>query len=153
MSGDRVMRTYRVLVTGSRNWTDEQVIKDALWYTWAGPLQANAEAVLIQGECEFGGADLIAKEVWHAMGLEVESYPAEKDALGRILGPKRNQEMVNTGADLCLAFPLPGSRGTRNCMRLARNAGIPVLEFKPGERVASRWTDFQDIDEGLSEFS
>lgn len=149
MSGDGVMRTYRVLVTGSRNWTDRGVIRDALWYALIGPLEGNPDSVLIQGECEFGGADLIAKEFWKGWELPVEGYPAERDALGRILGPKRNKEMVDTGADVCLAFPLPGSRGTRNCMHLAREAGIPVLEFKPGERVAARWSDFQAIDEGL----
>ena len=37
--------------------------------------------------------------------------------------------MVNAGADLCLAFPLGESRGTRDCVRRADAAGIPVLNY------------------------
>jgi hypothetical protein len=44
-------------------------------------------------------------------------------------GPYRNQEMVDAGAAVCLAFILPGSRGTIDCVKRARAAGIPTLEF------------------------
>lgn len=47
------------------------------------------------------------------------------------LAPIRNKQMVELGADLCLAFPDHpkghGSRGTWNCIDLAQQAGIPVL--------------------------
>lgn len=118
----------RILVTGSRDWTDratiERALRDALLSLGAGP-----DAVLVQGECHLGGADIIAKEIWQGWGLDVESHPAEFGPDGRVLGPKRNAHMVSLGADLCLAFPLPSSRGTRNCMRLAREAGIPVRTY------------------------
>lgn len=48
-------------------------------------------------------------------------------------GPRRNAAMLLPGlvskppANLVLAFPLPGSWGTKSCMRLAKDAGIPVL--------------------------
>lgn len=48
-------------------------------------------------------------------------------------GPRRNAAMLASGmasplpANLVLAFPLPGSWGTKSCMRLANEAGIPVL--------------------------
>ena len=60
----------------------------------------------------------------------MEGHPAEWRG-GRLCGPERNAHMVSLGADLCLAFPLPSSRGTRNCMRLAREAGIPVYVYEP----------------------
>lgn len=41
-------------------------------------------------------------------------------------GPLRNRDMVTAGADKVLAFPLGPSRGTRGCMRLAREAGLDV---------------------------
>lgn len=41
-------------------------------------------------------------------------------------GPLRTRDMVALGADLVLAFPLGPSRGTRSCMRLARQAGLSV---------------------------
>lgn len=53
-------------------------------------------------------------------------HPGKCDDFCPDAGPRRNAYMVSLGADICLAFPLPGSRGTRNCMRLARQAGIDV---------------------------
>jgi len=120
----------RILVTGSRDWTDQKTIDTALADAWHD-LGQPPDAVLVQGECEYGGADLIAKQVWERQGLTVESHPAQRDTQGRILGAERNAKMVALGADVCLAFPLPSSRGTRNCMRLAREAGIPVKVYTP----------------------
>ena len=115
----------RILVTGSRDWADRGAVIDALWEAWID-LGRRGDTVLVQGECHLGGADLIAKDVWEQCGLPVESHPAEMGPDGHVLGPERNARMVALGADLCLAFPLPSSRGTKNCMRLAREAGIPV---------------------------
>ena len=122
------MSPPRILVTGSRDWTDRDVIYRALVSAWDRTGRHPA-AVLVQGECHLGGADAIAADVWASWGLPVEDHPAERDASGRILGPQRNARMVGLGAVECLAFPLPSSRGTRNCMRLAREAGIPVRVF------------------------
>jgi hypothetical protein len=41
-------------------------------------------------------------------------------------GLRRNGAMVVEGAAVCLAFPLGASTGTRDCMRRAEAAGIPV---------------------------
>lgn len=123
----------RILVTGSRDWTDRETIDRALWLAWTD-LGASRDTVLVQGECHLGGADLIAKDIWESHGLPIESHPAQFGPGGRVLGPERNARMVALGADLCLAFPLPSSRGTRNCMRLAREAGIPVRIYEGTDR-------------------
>jgi predicted Rossmann-fold nucleotide-binding protein len=39
-------------------------------------------------------------------------------------GHYRNQEMADTGADLCIAFP--GGRGTADMVRRAAAAGIEI---------------------------
>lgn len=52
-----------------------------------------------------------------------EQHPAESCG-GRLLGPERNAKMVTLGADLCIGFPGPGSRGTWDCLEKATNAGI-----------------------------
>lgn len=110
----------RVLVTGSRDWTDARAVASVLGAldTMGGP------HVLIHGACR--GLDLMAAQVARRLGWTVESHPADWATHGKAAGPLRNQEMVNTGADICLAFPLPESRGTRDCMERARLAGIPV---------------------------
>lgn len=122
----------RILVTGSRHWIDEATIEYALCDA-LDRLGGYSDTTLVHGACHLGGADMIADSTWRRWDLPVEPHPAERDANGRILGPERNALMVNLGADLCLAFPLADSRGTRNCMRLAREAGIPVWTFEPLE--------------------
>ena len=117
---------FTVIVTGSRDWVDDQRVfreLEDLWSTTEGPF------VVRHGDCPTG-ADRFAS-VWCELVYEDVyeiRYPAEWVKHGKAAGPIRNAEMVVAGADLCLAFPLGASRGTRNCMRLAREAGIPVID-------------------------
>jgi hypothetical protein len=115
----------RILVTGSRNWTSVSRIADALDHAvddFARMEKLVCAPILVHGGCK--GADLIAAEYW--LGRLVEEYPADWDTFGKAAGPIRNQQMVDLGADICLAFPMPDSRGTWDCVRRAREAGIPV---------------------------
>ena len=118
------MNTYRLLIAGSRDWSDRESIRsamlEALWEAGPRPVR------VVHGGCPTG-ADAIAADIASRYGCEVESHPADWGKHGKAAGPIRNQEMVGAGADLCLAFMLPESRGTRDCVRRARAAGIPVL--------------------------
>jgi hypothetical protein len=114
--------TYRVLVTGSRTWTDEEAIADALAGHWH-----DGNALLITGACP-RGADEIAERIWRARGGLVERHPADWDT-GRDAGMRRNAAMVALGADVCLAFVRDGSPGATHAARLAEQAGIPVHRF------------------------
>ncbi|MCX5209745.1 DUF2493 domain-containing protein [Kitasatospora sp. NBC_00240] len=118
----------RIIVTGSRNWTDRQAVWDALAQAADG--QDWDELVLVHGACPTG-ADHYASRWASLVGITQETYPANWTAHGKAAGPIRNQAMVAAGADLVLAFPLGPSPGTRNCMAAARNAGIPVKEYAP----------------------
>jgi hypothetical protein len=121
--------TRRVLVTGSRDWSDRRVVAEALLAARdALELTGDGRMLLVHGAAP--GADLIAAELATAWGWDVEAHPALWLLLGKAAGPIRNSEMVALGADVCLAFPLPHSRGTLDCMRRAEEAGIPVWEFK-----------------------
>lgn len=140
------MTRRRVLVTGSRDWTDRDTLAQALLaeYREYGPL------TVVDGKCPTG-ADRLAHE-WcveaRARGCDViwERYPADWERTcdkhcrhqprtknGRpycpVAGHLRNQKMVDLGAHVCLAFPLAGSKGTVDCMRRARNASIPVHDY------------------------
>ena len=63
--------------------------------------------------------------------LQAEIHRADWKKYDKAASPIRNKQMVELGADLCLAFPDHpkggGSRGTWNCIDLAQQAGIPVL--------------------------
>lgn len=118
----------RVIVTGSRKWQGNAVY-DALWavYHEHGPFS------LAHGACSTG-ADAHAHHWFEMVGSELGCtemrYPANW-AIGKRAGPERNRRMIEAGADLVLAFPLPEGSGTQHTMRLAREAGIEVREFRP----------------------
>lgn len=121
----------RVLVTGSRHWVDKGPIFRALYYQ--REIAGAAGMVIVHGACPTG-ADAIA-DTWGRLfypgSVLVEPNPADWDHFGKAAGPMRNQLMVDLGADVCLAFPFPDSRGTTDCMEKARAARIPVQEY-PG---------------------
>lgn len=119
------LRTRRLLITGSRNWEDREIIRNALLEHGPG--------TVIEGEAP--GADRISREEAKKLGWPVEKHPAKWSSYGRGAGVVRNQEMVDAGADVCLAFPLPGSKGTPDCMRRAEAAGIPVHNYGPDPTV------------------
>ena len=113
------MTPFRILVTGSRTWDDAGVIAGAL----AGYYREGA--VLVSGACPHG-ADALAEEYWGLLGGKVERHPADWERFGKRAGFRRNAEMVNAGADLCVAFIRDGSPGASHCAGLAIAAGIPV---------------------------
>lgn len=120
------MTAARLLITGSRYFNDaglmSAAISDAV-STLRG--FGFAHIVLVHGGAR--GADMLAAHIGKSMGLEIEAHPARWDVYGKAAGPVRNKEMVELGADLVLAFPVGESRGTRGCMRLARERGCAVV--------------------------
>lgn len=117
----------RILVTGSRHWTDRPAIARAITDACRGV--SSHKVTVVHGGAR--GADTIAGLVAAEFELDVEAHPADWDRWGKSAGHRRNAQMVALGADLMLAFPLGDSRGTRGCMRLARLAGIPIVEVAP----------------------
>ena len=119
----------RILITGSRDWTDRSAIIGSIAQVGEKSGVLPQDVTIVHGHCPTG-ADAIADEMAHALGCQIERHPADWATHGKAAGPIRNAHMVSLGADICLAFPLGASRGTRNCMRMARNAGIPVVEYE-----------------------
>ena len=117
----------RVIVCGSRDWHDVDAIRRAL-----ARLPFPHETVIVHGDAR--GADKQAGEIARTMGFRVEAHPAEWSKWGRIAGPKRNQKMLDLGADLVLAFQLNASTGTNDMILKAARAGVPV-------EIDSRWEE------------
>lgn len=117
---------YRVLVTGSRDWEDRELVCDELdrEFRWA-TAQGRGPIVLVSGNCPTG-ADHIAEVYWAARGGEVELHPALWWKWGKKAGFLRNAEMVKQGADVCLAFIRNNSKGATHTAALAQKAGIPT---------------------------
>ena len=110
----------RVLVTGSRTWTDATTIRDALASVWG-----HGDAVLVSGGCPHG-ADHLAEAYWTHWGGRVERHPADWDRDGRGAGFARNADVVAAGADVCLAFIRNRSAGASHTAALAEAAAIPT---------------------------
>ena len=121
------MVASRVLVTGSRDYTDEQRLR-VIMTRIARVFFTNEDEppILISGNAR--GADTLAEKVWESHGWPIERYPADWDTHGRSAGHIRNAEMAKTGADVCVAFPLGKSAGTRGMMKIAEKHGIPVVD-------------------------
>jgi hypothetical protein len=113
----------RVIVCGGRNYAEENVIRKRL----ATLRDEHPDAVVIHGAAP--GADSWAGYVAGTLGLTVEVHPANWAKHGRAAGPIRNQEMLDSGADLVIAFP--GGRGTKDMTTRAGDAGVPVEMIEP----------------------
>lgn len=122
----------RILVTGSRYWTDIPAVRNAIAKVITDQ-PYGTHCIVVHGDCPTG-ADQIARDFLDELEAQRLDYVSQEahPALWKTdgypqAGPMRNQRMVDLGADVCLAFPLSDSRGTTDCMRRAKAAGIPVI--------------------------
>lgn len=120
----------RILVTGSRDWKDKSVIAQAIMDLKEEHSFVWEDVVIVHGDCPTG-ADAMANSFAWACDLMVEKHPADWGLFGRAAGPKRNQKMVDLGADIVLAFMNPGSKGTADCVKRAKRAGLTVRIYEP----------------------
>jgi hypothetical protein len=120
----------RVLITGSRKWSDYGEIQHRLEQLNENLNNQSPEGfTLVSGACP-EGADKMAETVATYLGWNVERHPAKWDLLGRKAGFVRNAEMVRTGADICLAFIKDNSKGATMTEELARKSGIPTEVYR-----------------------
>lgn len=141
-----VPRQFRVLVTGSRDWTDRDMVRQALDSALAllqVPVTVQDTVTLVHGDAR--GLDTLAAAEAGSRGWKIECYPAEwgvhTDACParhhgektcKMAGHRRNHQMIALGADLVVSFPLGEeksgqSRGTWGCTRAAMTAGLPTV--------------------------
>lgn len=133
------MSDYRILVTGSRETTvdEDNYVQRVLYLASSRPLEQGMRVIVVQGKCPKGGVDLAAERFAASVaGVENEPHPADWNKHGKGAGMIRNSEMVAAGADICLAFPAPDSRGTIDCLTKAWKAGIHtrVYPLRAGAR-------------------
>eukprot|EP00873_Tetraselmis_striata_P020744 jgi/Tetstr1/441008/TSEL_029276.t1 len=93
--------------------------------------QAGIERI-IHGDAT--GADALADRWARAHGIDVAAYPVtdeDWETFGTFAGPRRNKAMLIEQPDVLVAFPTPGAKnkGTKSMMRIARAAGVQVVEI------------------------
>lgn len=110
----------KVIVCGGREYADRERVFAVLDSTHA----ARPITVLMHGNAR--GADGLADE-WAAGKVQTATFTPLWEEHGRAAGPMRNQEMLDAGPDLVIAFP--GGRGTADMVRRARAVGVEVREI------------------------
>jgi hypothetical protein len=75
------------------------------------------------------GVDTMAIDFANEFFYGLEMYPADWDTYGKKAGPMRNIQMLVEGKpDLVIAFP--GGTGTAHMKKIARGAGVRVIEIE-----------------------
>lgn len=119
----------KVIVCGGRHYGNKKLVYKVL--------DAVNPNFVVTGRCP-SGADRIAEEWADEKGILFQGIEANWRKYGIAAGPLRNSQIVEKGADLCIAFH--GGKGTDNMMRKAQEAEIPVLfvfeGWKPVEEKA-----------------
>lgn len=110
----------RILVCGGRDYADYLRLEDILCqYVHIGV------DTIISGMAR--GADTLATDWCNLVNCEFETYPALWNLYGNRAGVIRNQQMLDTGIDLVIAFP--GGVGTKDMIKRAKKAGVKVLKI------------------------
>ena len=125
----------RVVVCGSRDFDDWPTFTGVMnglraWHHW--PIQEGT--TIIEGQCPHGGADKMAEEWAQLWDHGHEPFPPGiRPGWSRPTSDMfhaRNRAMIDSGADLCIAFvnkPLADSRGTASTVNYARSKGVKTI--------------------------
>lgn len=117
----------RVLVCGGRDFIDLALFMDTMVEIEEKyDLDSNQPITFIQGGAK--GADFLAKCWANYCGWTCIEYPADWKKYGKEAGYVRNKQMLDEGKpELVIAFP--GGKGTAMMIKLAKEAGVKVIEI------------------------
>lgn len=116
---------FRLLVSGSREWDQPEVLQMVLLQEWS---MHSDDLVIVHGDCP-RGADKMARDFAEKHGIPQERHPARWEQYGKSAGFRRNKVMVDSHPSKAVFFVRGESRGTRGCLKLAREAGISYVVY------------------------
>lgn len=125
-----------ILVTGSRDYYNEEIIKRVLLKLYE---THGKDLMIIHGACR--GADLTTEKVCKELQINYTGIPAKWNTLGRAAGPVRNREMADMFPDIsgCVAFheDIINSKGTKDMVKvmLDRNIWTVLYDGVGGKRL------------------
>lgn len=127
----------RIMVTDSRDWTDENRIRNILqevrdhYYS-----QGSNGLTLVHGGAV--GADTLCSRIGEKLDYIIECHLPNFQRYG---SPRaywiRNHQMSRSGVVVCLGFPLGVSRGTRGTMKYCQKIGVPVIDCSQVDHISS----------------
>jgi len=118
------METYRVIIAGSRKFSDYQKLKENCDRILREKLEdEECYVIIVSGHAK--GADTLGEQYARERGLQLDAHLADWKQYGRAAGVIRNKEMAES-ADALIAFPQEGeeNRGTRNMVKIALARGL-----------------------------
>lgn len=117
----------KVLICGSRNITDPELVSQAVSQSGITPTH------IISGGAR--GVDRLAGEYAVSQGIGFTEYPADWDKYGKRAGFIRNYAMVGA-ADAVIAVWDGTSPGTKHSIKFARSCGKRVFVYLDKSRGA-----------------
>lgn len=125
----------RVLITGDRSWQCKALADRVVTRLVA---RYGADLVVVHGGA--AGVDTSFHLACQKHGVSLRPFQANRQALGKLAGQTRNREMVEAGADLCIALhrAIQTSKRTKDCVRQALAAGIRVYLIEDERAVPRR---------------
>ena len=134
----------RIGVTGPRTWTDRRAIEGLFFALYEDALEQGESVTLLEGEAE--GFDTLCRQVAEMLGWIIEPYPIKSwyvnGQFDRTAGHKRNERMVQAGADHWIAGIMQCDKpehsnqsahithGTADCIKRLKRRGIEPIELE-----------------------
>ena len=141
-----------VVLTGSRNWTDTDVLEEMFT-----SMRTLGGVLYVLGDCPTG-LDKLAYDIITRDSLWFPRWYADWRRLGKSAGTDRNQLMVDDAESeivlpdrrlpsCCLGYPTETSRGTWDCLRRSRKALIRPVDVTALLRTTPSpdWASLLDV--------
>ena len=123
------MSEIRLIIAGTRDFTCYNIAKSetASFVQELKGAEQGCAVTIVSGGAR--GADLLGERFAKEYGFKMMRFPADWKAYGKQAGPVRNRQMLNYAKEeqgALLAFWDGKSRGTKNMINIAKDAGIIV---------------------------
>ena len=115
---------YKVIIAGSREFQDYQLMKSKLDFY----LSQKSDIEIVSGTAY--GADALGEYYANVHKLPIKRFPADWNKYGKSAGYKRNKQMAEY-ADACIVFWNGKSKGTKLMIELAKqyNLALRIVYF------------------------
>ena len=110
---------YKVIVAGSRNFNDYNLMSEKLNYYF----QNRNDIVIVSGTCY--GADKLGEKYAKEHNLGLLQFPADWNKYGKSAGYRRNLQMAEQ-ADACVVFWDGESKGSKHMIDIAKKHNLAL---------------------------
>jgi len=115
---------YKLIVAGSRSWTDYELMRAKLRAFWTKVVPKDAiDIEIVSGTAK--GADELGEKIAIMSPVPLKQFPAQWDTFGKSAGYRRNEQMAQY-ADGTIIFWDGESKGSKHMVDLAIKYGLDL---------------------------